>query len=94
MKLESIKIAEGRLTVGRFKDAAGRPEMAFVLRLPVSGCLGGADKDDERVESTRAVASRRRSVAIQPRVAGCRIYNLRCRKTTIIMIHDHEQSKI
>jgi len=28
------QIAEGRLLIGHFKDAADRPETAYVLRLP------------------------------------------------------------
>jgi len=54
MKPDAKEIAEGRLTTGKFKDAAGRPETAFILRLPLAACLDGAD-EDERVASTRTI---------------------------------------
>jgi Domain of unknown function (DUF4431) len=47
-------MAEGRLTVGRFKDAADRPETAFILRLPATACLDGED-EEERVASTKTI---------------------------------------
>jgi hypothetical protein len=61
MKPEVRQIAEGRLTIGKFKDAADRPETAFILRLPAPKCLDGTDAD-ERVDSTA------RSTAIRPMV--------------------------
>jgi hypothetical protein len=48
------QIAEGRLSVGRFKDAADRPESAFILRLPVATCLDASDPEF-RVKSTRTI---------------------------------------
>lgn len=38
------EIAEGRLSVGQFEDAAGRPETAYILTLPVPTCLSGSDE--------------------------------------------------
>lgn len=64
MKPENVEIAEGRLTVGKFKDAADRPETAFILRLPVAACLDGAD-EDERVDSTRTIHVYASTPAIQ-----------------------------
>ena len=46
--------AEGSLTVGRFRDAAGRPETAYILRLNRPVCLDGAE-DDEARKGTRKV---------------------------------------
>ncbi|MCC7346769.1 MAG: DUF4431 domain-containing protein [Variibacter sp.] len=40
------QVAEGRLTAGKFRDAAGRPETAFILRLSAATCLAGPDADD------------------------------------------------
>jgi hypothetical protein len=37
------QIAEGRQVVGHFKDAADRPETAYILRLPVATCLDTKD---------------------------------------------------
>jgi Domain of unknown function (DUF4431) len=48
------QIAEGRLSIGRATDAAGRPERPYILTLPVPVCLDGPDPDD-RVKSTRAI---------------------------------------
>ena len=42
MKAMSEARAEGYLTVGRFRDAAGRPETAYILRLTRPVCLDGA----------------------------------------------------
>jgi hypothetical protein len=39
------QIAEGRLSLGKFEDAAGNPEQAFILTLPVPTCLDGGDPD-------------------------------------------------
>ena len=45
------QIAEGTLSLGQFEDAAGRPEQAYILTLPVPTCLSGGDADST-VEST------------------------------------------
>ena len=42
---EEGQIAEGRLSLGQFEDAAGNPEQAFILTLPVPTCLDGTDPD-------------------------------------------------
>lgn len=47
----SDQIAEGRLALGQFKDAADRTETAYILLLPAPTCLSAEDPD-ERVEST------------------------------------------
>jgi len=39
-------IAKGRLSLGQFEDAAGRPEQAFILTLPTPTCLSGEDDMD------------------------------------------------
>jgi len=54
MKPDQIERAEGRLTVGAFKDAADRPESAFILRLPTAACLDAEDGMDP-VDSTRTI---------------------------------------
>jgi len=46
--------AQGRLTVGRARDAAGRPERPYILRLTSNACLDG-DDPDEIVKSTRTI---------------------------------------
>jgi len=43
------EIAEGRLSIGHFQDAAGRPQTAYILILAVASCLA-SDDPDERVE--------------------------------------------
>ena len=48
------EIAEGRLSIQRFKDAAGRPEQVYILRLPSPACFDSAEPD-ERVKSTRTL---------------------------------------
>lgn len=48
------EIAEGRLSVGRAKDAAGRPQRPYILTLPVPTCLAAADPADS-VKSTRTI---------------------------------------
>jgi hypothetical protein len=52
------EIAEGRLSLGQFEDAAGRPEQAFILTLPVPTCLSGSDEMDnvEDVETIHVYA--------------------------------------
>jgi hypothetical protein len=39
-------IAEGRLSLGQFEDAAGRAEQAFILTLSTPTCLSGEDDMD------------------------------------------------
>jgi hypothetical protein len=48
------EIAEGRLTIANARDAAGRPERPYILRLPAATCLASADPDN-RVKSTRTI---------------------------------------
>jgi hypothetical protein len=48
------QVAEGRLSVGHGKDAAGRPQRPYLLRTPVPVCLDGADAED-RVKSTQTI---------------------------------------
>jgi len=43
---EEAAIAEGRLSVGQFEDAAERPEQAYILTLPAPTCLAGSDEMD------------------------------------------------
>jgi hypothetical protein len=54
MNANEEAVAEGRLSIGRFKDAADRPETAFILRLSSNACLDGKD-EDERVASTKTI---------------------------------------
>ncbi len=51
---EDGQIAEGTLSVGEFEDAAGRPERALILTLPVPACLD-SDDPDGRVDSTTTI---------------------------------------
>ena len=46
--------AQGVLTVGRAKDAAGRPERPYILRLAADACLDAEDPD-EAVKATRTI---------------------------------------
>jgi Domain of unknown function (DUF4431) len=48
------QVAEGRLVTGRFKDAAGRREDAYILELSAPACLDGADEDD-KVNATKRI---------------------------------------
>lgn len=48
------QIAEGRLSLGQFEDAAGRPEQAFILTLPAPTCLDSTDADNA-VDSTTTI---------------------------------------
>jgi hypothetical protein len=43
---KSDEIAGGLLKQGPFKDAAGRPEVSYILTLPEPTCLKGRDQDD------------------------------------------------
>ena len=45
--------AEGKLVTGRFKDAADRPEVAYILQLAVPACLDGEDETDKVKRTTR-----------------------------------------
>ena len=48
------EIAEGRLSLGAFEDAAGRPEQAYILTLPVPACLAGPD-DMDNVDNAETI---------------------------------------
>jgi uncharacterized protein DUF4431 len=48
------QVVEGRLTVGHARDAIGRPEKPYILRLVANACLDGEDPD-EAVASTRFI---------------------------------------
>jgi uncharacterized protein DUF4431 len=48
------QVAQGRLTVERAHDAAGRPERPFILMLAASACLD-ADDPEDAVKSTRTI---------------------------------------
>jgi hypothetical protein len=51
---EADQIAEGRLSLGQFEDAAGNPEQAFILTVPVPTCLDSVDPD-AAVDSTTTI---------------------------------------
>src|SRR5688572_13771990 len=51
---EPGQTAEGRLTIGSARDAAGRPQQPYILRLPAARCLDALDPEDN-VKSTRTV---------------------------------------
>jgi Domain of unknown function (DUF4431) len=51
---EDGQAAQGRLTVGNARDAAGRPEKPYILQLGASACLDGPDPDDV-VKATRTI---------------------------------------
>jgi hypothetical protein len=46
--------AEGRLAIGRARDAAGRPETPYILRLASNACLDAANRD-QAVRSARTI---------------------------------------
>ncbi len=46
--------AQGQLTIGHAQDAAGRPEMPYILRLAANACLD-ADDPQEAVKSARRI---------------------------------------
>jgi hypothetical protein len=48
------QVVEGRLTVAQVKDAAGRPERPYILRLPTAACLDAQDPE-ARVKSTMTI---------------------------------------
>jgi len=47
MNSEREETAEGRLVTGRFRDAAGRPESAYIVQLARPACLRGGDEFDK-----------------------------------------------
>ena len=48
------QVAQGRLTIGRAHDAAGRTERPYILHLGAEACLDTEDPDDA-VKSTRTI---------------------------------------
>jgi hypothetical protein len=52
MSPDRDETAEGRLTTGRFRDAADRPETAYILQLSTPACLAGKEEEDQ-VSDTR-----------------------------------------
>jgi hypothetical protein len=48
------QIVQGQLTIGRARDAAGRPERPYILQLTSNSCLEADDPDDV-VKSTRTI---------------------------------------
>ena len=46
--------ATGTLSVGRAKDAAGRPERPYILTLAVPVCLS-TDEPDDKVDATKTI---------------------------------------
>lgn len=48
------QVAQGKLTVGRAQDAAGRRESPYILQLASDACLD-ADDSDEGVKNTRTI---------------------------------------
>ncbi len=67
MKAMADMRAEGRLTVGRFHDAAGRPETGYILQLAAPVCLDGAE-DEDAVGGTRKLQLFSADDAIQRRI--------------------------
>ncbi len=54
MKPDQPEAAEGRLALGTFRDALGRPEKAFILRLSAAACLD-AEAGTDRVDAARTL---------------------------------------
>lgn len=54
MQAGGEEIAEGRLSVGDFEDAAGRPETAYIVTLPAATCLRGEEETDE-IDSAQTI---------------------------------------
>jgi hypothetical protein len=48
------QFTEGRLAIGRARDAAGRPETPYILRLAVNACLD-ADNRHDTVRRARTI---------------------------------------
>jgi uncharacterized protein DUF4431 len=63
---DRVETAAGRLTVGRFLDAADRPERAFILTLAVPACLTDVTIGD--VREARTVHVFATDAAIQQRL--------------------------
>lgn len=61
------QVAEGKLARRIFKDAAGRPEAAFIVSLPTPECLHGSD-GDESVAGARTVHIYSSNPAISRRI--------------------------
>lgn len=53
MSPDRDETAEGRLTTGRFRDAADRPETAYILQLSSPVCLAGAEEEDQVGDTRR-----------------------------------------
>jgi hypothetical protein len=69
MSAEQPTSAEGRLVGGRFNDAAGRPESAYVLQLASPTCLEGSD-DFDKVANARTIHVFSTSDAVTRRLRG------------------------
>ncbi len=52
--------AEGDIISQEFKGSAGQPEVAYILKLPLPGCLTGKDKRDnvKETETIHLVSSK------------------------------------
>jgi len=61
------EIAEGRLAIGHFQDAADRPESAYILSLPVPTCLD-ADDPEYRVEEAQTIHIYSQDEAVQEQI--------------------------
>ena len=48
------QVAQGQLTIGRAKDAAGRLERPYILQLAAPACMEGSEPDDN-VKSTMTI---------------------------------------
>jgi hypothetical protein len=49
--------AQGRLAIGRARDAAGRPETPYILRLAANACLDAKNRDELSGEHARFILS-------------------------------------
>lgn len=84
------QIAEGRLVLGRFKDAAGRPETAYILLLSQPACLD-ADEADERVDKSAKIHifSSRDSIHRQIHSFVGKIIQVRGSPAPALTVHHH-----
>lgn len=48
------QVAAGRVSIGKARDAAGRPQQPYILTLSAPACLTAPDKEDN-VKSTRTL---------------------------------------
>lgn len=87
------EVAAGRVSIGKARDAAGRPQQPYILTLTTPACLTAPDEEDN-VKSTRTVHIYSTDAKVHAAIAGFVGKSVRVRGTPFHAHTGHHHAPI